>query len=345
LDTNAHFGSISAVIVTWNQPELLKNCLTSLIFAALADGVDLQIIVVANGSPAPIVQFVHSDFPQIEIIAFHEPQSFTKANNAGFERAQGDYVLQLNDDTVVHPGALRSMVRLLQQNPAVGAVGPRLSNPDGTIQIRYFSATFPAWYDTASELLGLNRAWPNNPLLRRRWYVGIDYGKSRPVDQVAGACLLYRKQLLRELGGLDENIRYFFDDVDICSRIWKSGSQVWYCADAVVTHYGGQSFKKRGLVDIRELWYPSLVYYYRKHQGVSQRVIVFACLWFALVVRGGISFFYSLSPSNRQKGEWRRLASAYWRLSHEAFATGAQPTRSGDTDLARESKETIKAAR
>jgi GT2 family glycosyltransferase len=345
LDTNAHSGSISVVVVTWNQPELLKNCLKSLFSAASTDEASLQVIVVANGSPAPVLELVRSEFSNVELVFFPDPQSFTKANNAGFEVAEGEYVLQLNDDTVVHPGAYKAMLSLLMKNSRIGAVGPRLSNPDGTVQFGYFAARFPAWYDTVSELFGLHRLWPDNPIQRRRWYVGIDHAKSRPVDQVAGACILYRTQLLRELRGLDENINYFFDDVDVCYRIWESGSQVWYCADAVVTHYGGQSFKKRGLVDIRELWYRSLVYYYRKHKGLPARAVVFACLWLALVVRAGISFLYSLIPANRQKSEWRRLASAYFRLRNDAFATSPQSARSDDADVTAQAEGTIKAAR
>jgi teichuronic acid biosynthesis glycosyltransferase TuaH len=225
---------VSAVVVSFNTRDLLERCLLSLRAQA---GVKLQTIVVDNASTDGSRELVRERFPEVELIELAHNMGFGPANNIAFERCDGEYVLLLNSDAFLADGALAELVATAARHPHAGAVGPRLLNPDGTLQRSAWP--FPHAGRIMLEALGLHR-----PL--RRLGVLDDLGtwehdEERPVDFLIGACLLLRSSALSEVGGFDEAFWLYGEEADLQRRLAARGWQVVFTPRATAAHVGGAS--------------------------------------------------------------------------------------------------------
>lgn len=253
-------ADISVCIVNWNTREFLRECLKSL--QANRDGLSLQIIVVDNASRDGSAQMVAEEFPDVELIELEENIGYAAGNNVGIERARGEYVLLLNPDIVVRPGSLKILHDFLKHHPDAGAVAPRLIQPDGSIQLSCRS--FPDPDVIFFEAFGLSRLLPASKLFgkyRMSWW---DYDDTRQVDQPMASALLIRSEALESVGKLDERFPIFFNDVDLCRRLWDDGWEIWFNHEAEMDHEGGAStrqVKRRMIVES----HTGLLRYYNKH--------------------------------------------------------------------------------
>ncbi|MCR4405868.1 MAG: glycosyltransferase family 2 protein [Anaerolineae bacterium] len=264
---------LSILIVNWNTRDLLAQCLRSVY--RTTSGLDLEIIVVDNASTDGSVAMVKEQFPQVRIIANAENVGFVRANNQALTHCQGRYVLLLNSDTQVLPGSLSRAVQFMNEHPKAGMMGVRLLNPDGTFQASY--TPFPTLWREFLILSGLGR-WlvrPTFPSYGPR----AEGGAQRIEGYLEGAYLMARREAVDEIGGLDEHIFMYAEDVDWCFRFYRAGWEVWYLPDAPIIHYGGQSSKKRRGRMEAEL-YRSRVYFFRKHYGkfaaICLKVLIYA---------------------------------------------------------------------
>ena len=249
---------LSIVVVSWNVAPLLAGCLRSI--PAGADGVAYEVVVVDNASGDGSADRVAQEFPAVRLIRNTENTGFARANNQGISASQGEYVLLLNSDTVVRPGALRGLVDFLDAHPRAGAVGPRLLQAGGTPQPYAFGGD-----PTPAYLLrrGLNRL-----LLRRPLH---DWGTERiqAVAWVSAACIMVRRAVIEQAGRLDEHFFMYFEDSEWCLRIRKAGWQVFYDPEVAIEHLGGQSAAQNP--GARQGYYRSLRYFYAKHYGPLAR--------------------------------------------------------------------------
>lgn len=228
-------GGVSAVIVSFNTRSLLKRCLRALL--AHAADVDLRVIVVDNASSDGSVELVREDFPEVEVVALEENVGFARANNLAFERCRGEYVLLLNSDAFLAPGAMEEMLAVARRHAGAAVVGPRLQNTDGTLQRSAWP--FPHAGRLLLEAVGLHR-----PLRR----VGVleDLGtwahdEERRVAFLVGACLLLRADALAEVGGFDERFWLYGEEADLQQRLTVRGWEVILAPSATVVHVGGAS--------------------------------------------------------------------------------------------------------
>lgn len=255
---------LSVVIVNWNTCDLLRNCLHS-----LHRGQELacEVIVVDNGSSDDSVAMIRTEFPEVRLIANAENRGFAVANNQGIRVSAGEYIMLLNSDTIVKPGALRGLVYFLDEHPQAGAVGPRLVRPDGTAQPYAFGGD-----PTLTYLLtrGLNQ------LLFRRYLHNWATDATQEVDWVSGACLVVRRRAIDQVGLLDENIFMYFEDNDWCLRIRKGGWKVYLYPEVEVIHLGGCSLSQNPAA--RAAYGRSLLYFYRKHYSKPARWLVHGLL-------------------------------------------------------------------
>jgi GT2 family glycosyltransferase len=263
---------LSVVIVSWNTRELLRGCLWSVVSCQSSvvssqsspsmmpktDNCKLktEIIIVDNGSRDGSTDMVRVEFPTIKLIANAENLGFARANNQGIRASQGRYIVLLNSDTMVPPGALEGLVSFMAAHPAAGAVGPRLLRPDGTPQPFAFGGD-----PTISYLLrrGINRLLLRRPL--HDWTTDA----VQLVDWVSGACLMVRREAIDQAGLLDEKIFMYFEDNDWCLRIRQAGWQVYYNPQVAITHIGGQSVAQNPAA--RRAYRASLRYFYARHYG------------------------------------------------------------------------------
>lgn len=275
--------TLSVVVLSWNTCELLRACLASL--AAAGDRVEREVLVVDNASEDDSAAMVAAEFPWVRLIRNEANEGYAKGNNIGIRARRGRHVLLLNSDTEVRPGSLDRLVDFLEQNPAYGAVGGGLIDPDGSVQLccmRFPTLLVPLFFD-----MNLDRRWPSNPVLRRYFMRDYDHRTSRDVDQPPGACLLLRDRVLDEVGLFDEELWLYFNDVDLCKRIHSAGWRIRYLVEAPVVHHVGQSTKRFGRRVVE--WHRNRLAYYRKHYGrLGERWVRWMVRWRAREERGRI---------------------------------------------------------
>jgi GT2 family glycosyltransferase len=223
---------LSVIVVNWNTCRLLDACLRSL--EAAGQNLAVDVLVVDNGSTDASVDVVRERFPGVLLIANASNRGYAAANNQGVERARGRYLLLLNSDAEVEPAALRTLVSYADDHPQAGVMGPKLLNPDGTLQPS--GGHFPTPGSTVASLLGLHRLTG-----RPRYGTRRDYSKPADVDEISGAAMLIRRSVIDQIGGLDEGFAWGYEDVDFCLRARRAGWRVHYVPDARVVHLWGAS--------------------------------------------------------------------------------------------------------
>lgn len=229
---------LSIVIVSWNTRALLSACLQSI---ARSTRLSHEVWVVDNGSADGTVELVRQAFPNVRLIANAENRGFAAANNQALRLTQGDYVMLLNPDTVVHDGALDAMVAFMQARSGVGAVGCRLLNEDGSLQPSAHNFYTP-WGSLLENRLA-TWLWPwRHP--HTPWLAFFDHSRARPVGWVCGAALMVRRTVLREVGLLDEAFFMYGEEVDWQLRMHRAGWPVHFLAHATITHLGGGSSRQ-----------------------------------------------------------------------------------------------------
>jgi GT2 family glycosyltransferase len=237
-------AELSIIIVNWNGGELLRSCLKSV--AQAPPSVSYDIVVVDNASSDDSVAWLRSAdvatlLPGIDVHVIENADNagFARANNQGFAYTRAPLLFLLNPDTEVKPGAIDTLIACLNSDTAIGACGPRLLNTDGSLQ-------HSVWRNppTASEILitglGLWRLIPRG--LRGRLLLGghWDHATRRAVPILFGAAILARRQMIDEVGGLDERFHMYGEDYEWCLRITRAGWQLIFEPAADVTHHGGQ---------------------------------------------------------------------------------------------------------
>ena len=223
---------LSIIIVNWNVRDLLDRCLASVY--AIKPELSVEVIVVDNASQDNSVAMVQEKYPRTILIANTENAGFCRGNNQGIAVSRGEIVALLNPDTEVRSGAMESMVSVLRTNPNAGIVGPTLLTSEGRPEPN--GTRFPT---TAYEL---------GKAFRLERFLGIEYDftgyddPERPktvwnVDVVCGACMVIRRAVLDEIGGLDEQLFMFYEETDFCLRAHRAGWNTVYLPAAHVYHH------------------------------------------------------------------------------------------------------------
>jgi len=265
---------LSVVIVSWNVRELLRRCLQSVVYSPQSSvlsrtqdddqGLRTEIIVVDNASSDGSVEMVRAEFPQVRLIANERNLGFTRGNNQGLALSRGRHVLFLNPDTEVVGDALATMVHYMDDHPDVGALGPLLRYPDGSVQSS--RRRFPTLGTALFESTLLELWWPGNPWARRYRMADWPDDVEQEVDWVVGACLLARREVLDQVGGFDEGFFMYSEEMDLCRRIKAAGWRVVYLPSAQVIHHEGKSSEQ--VVPARHIHFQtSKVRYFRKYHG------------------------------------------------------------------------------
>lgn len=275
---------VSIIIVGWNSGALLPRCLRS-----LADA-DAEIIVVDNASTDGSAARVERQFPTVRLIRAAANLGFAGAVNRGWHAAHGSLVLLLNPDVEAPPGAVARLASFLDTHPEYGAAAGRLVGVDGRFQRGFSVRRLPTLGSLAMDLLLLDTLWPSNPATRRYRALDLDDRTTQPVEQPAGACLMVRRDLLEQLGGLDERFHpAWFEDVDLCRRLATAGYAIAFVADASFRHDGGGAMKELGLTHFSRIWYRNLRRYVGKHHGAAFRIAVRLLIAIGMVERMVIS--------------------------------------------------------
>jgi len=231
---------LSVTICSWNTLADTRACLASL--EKVRQEAAFEVILVDNNSEDGSADMVAKEFPWVRLERLPRNLGFTGGQNHAMKLAQAPNVLLLNSDTVVHPNALRTMLDCVAANPEIGILGPKLLNPDGTLQ--FSCRRFPNPVAAAFRNTFLGRLFPKNRFTRDYLMQDWQHDSMREVDWVSGAAMLATQPHLQKVGLLDEEYFMFCEDVDYCFRSWHVGLKVVYLPTAVVTHAIGRSTDK-----------------------------------------------------------------------------------------------------
>ncbi len=282
---------VSIIVLNWNTRDQLAKCLNAI--HQTAGELDTEIFVVDNASSDGSQAMVRERFPDVKLIANHENVGFAKGNNQAMAVSQGRYALLVNSDAFVWPGAIQALVDLADLQPRAGIVGAQLINADGSFQASH--TLFPDPWQELLILSGLGR------LMYGRWYPshGPEEDKGpQVVDYVEGACLLVRRKVFEEVGGLDEGYFMYAEEVDWCYTMRAKGWQVWYQPAAKATHLGGGSSRNRSCQREADL-YRSRVRFFRKHYGDGAAELLKLQIYTLTAVKIVIHKFLRLVSSGR----------------------------------------------
>jgi GT2 family glycosyltransferase len=253
---------LAVVIVSWNVRDLLRKCLTSLLQDAQRSEIDTRVIVVDSASQDGSAGMVSAEFPALDLIACQENIGFVQGNNLAFKRLGIDgrrmtddeddsfinrqseiqnlqYVWLLNPDTEIRPGAIQTLIQFMQQRPRCGLCGPKLLNPDGTLQHGAFA--FPGLVQLALETQP--RLWRFRGTRLDGRYSPEQYARGVPfrIGHPLGAAMFARAEAVRQVGPLDAGFEMYAEEVDWAMRMKRAGWERWCVPGATVVHYGGAS--------------------------------------------------------------------------------------------------------
>ncbi|MHB9133083.1 MAG: glycosyltransferase family 2 protein [Armatimonadota bacterium] len=251
---------LSIVIVNWNTREDLRRCLASL--PAGASTTSLEVFVVDNASTDGSAEMVEAEFPGVRVIRNSGNTGFAHANNQALRQCEGDYLLLLNPDTLVQPGALDVLIAGMEAHPDTGIGGAKLLNKDGSLQ--YSCRRFPTFTTGLFRNSALGRLFPGNHLVRDYLMTDFDHATIAEVDWVSGAALCIRRKAFEAIGLLDETFFMYCEDVDWCYRAKLTGWKVCYFPAAVITHIIGCSSDQAVEAMVRA-HHRSMGIYFRKH--------------------------------------------------------------------------------
>lgn len=295
---------ISIIIVSWNTARFLENCLASIL--ANPPTLPFESWVVDNASADGSPRMVREKFPQVHLVENRENVGFARANNQAIQQCTGKYILLLNPDTLVAPGALQALVDFLDQRPEAGAAGAKNLKPDGSLQIS--SHPRPTLSREFWRLLHLDALSSYAVYPMAKW----DTNQPQEVDVVGGACLLLRKEVLEQVGFLDEDYFMYSEEIDLCYRIQRAGWRIYWVPQAEVVHFGGQSTQQVPTEMFLNL-YRSNIKYFRKHYGWSAVQIHKLILTIAALSRLILAPFVIFEHSSRRQ-KHLTLVDRYWRL-------------------------------
>lgn len=241
---------LSIIIVNWNGSGLLRRCVETIVSSA--PSVTYEVVVIDNASEDDsLAQLRSSEVAasliqnqQLRIFANSENRGFGAANNQGFALTESPFVFLLNLDTEVPKGSIDTLMSTMASDRTIGACGPQILNPDGSVQVSVFFNPPRAWHTVLSQLK-LYLLLP--PRLRGELLLGWHWrhDRQRWVPMLGGAAILARREMINEVGGFDERFHMYSEDSEWCWRISKSHWRLLFVPDAKVLHHGAQSSMKR----------------------------------------------------------------------------------------------------
>ena len=299
---------LSIIIVSWNVKPLLRLCLDSIQRGLEGSGVVAETIVFDNGSADGSPQMVGEGFPWVCLMKSQVNLGFTKGNNLAIASSEGRYILLLNPDTEVVGDALRLMGEHMDSHPRVGALGPQLLNPDGSIQSS--RRRFPTLATAFIESTPFQPWFQKGKILQSYYLADRADDETQYVDWVVGAALMIRREAWNQVGPLDEGFFMYSEELDWCYRLKKLGWEVAYLPTAQVMHREGKSSEQ--VLPTRHIHFQrSKVRFFKKYYGWKGEVL----RWFLL---SNYLYLLLLEGFKCLLGHKRPLRrgriSAYWQL-------------------------------
>jgi N-acetylglucosaminyl-diphospho-decaprenol L-rhamnosyltransferase len=317
---------LSIVIINWNSVGLLRQCLRT-VYANIS-GVASEIIVIDNASYDGCAEMVVAEFPSVRFFQSERNLGFAAANNVCAERATGRNLLFLNPDTEILGSALQAMLACIDAKKDAGAVGPKLLNSDGSLQVTCLQP-YPS---VMNQLVGAARLQAMFP----KWSVwgnGVLFeedSRPRPVEGVVGACMMVDAGAFREVGGFHTGYFMYAEDMDLCYKLEKTGRTNYYVGTASVVHHGGSSSGRQAdphfsTIVMRD----SIQSFMRIHRGPVYATFFRSLTALAALIRMGLLTVPLLLPVDAERrrqlrhsfGKWLRVFR--WAIGNQTLVRRA----------------------
>lgn len=275
-------GELDVVIVSYNTRDLLLQCLAS-VYAAEWEG-SLRVFVVDNGSTDGSVEAVRKHYPSCEVIVPGANLGFARANNLALRITRGEFALLLNPDTVVGINCFQHTATFLREHPRAAVATCRLELPNGKLDLAC-RRSFPTLWNSICRATCLSFLFPKSPTFAGYNLTYLDEAAAANVECVCGAYMLVKREVLDQVGLLDEDYFMYGEDADWCFRIKQAGWDLHYLPQTTTIHYKGQSSNQRPVRMIREFFKGCELYFrknYFPHHAWWQNWMVLASirLWY-----------------------------------------------------------------
>lgn len=270
---------LSILIVNWNTAGMLARCLESLRLHPPTHS--YEVIVVDNGSIDESTSMVRERFPEVKLIANDKNFGYAVANNQAIEASKGEFLLLLNSDIVITANSIDTMIYELIKTTEAGAVACKLCYPDGRPQPSCRS--FPDLWALTCEISGLSRLFPHSTRFARYRMSYWNHNSTRFVDQPMMSCLLVRRKVWSEVGGLDSTFPIYFNDVDWSLRVHKAGWRILFTSNAEVIHEHGGSTRNLQWRRVW-VWHQGLYNYHLKHTAGTFRGLKLTALFAIMAI-------------------------------------------------------------
>lgn len=256
---------LSIVIVDSDGCSDTLNCLESIY--TFPPGESFEVLLVDNCSRRSCLPDVQRRYPLVRTLQAPQRQGFARNYNLGLSHALGQYLMILNNDTLVQAGALDHLLRTAREHPEYAFVGARLRGADGRIQ-SFCAQPLLTPLGYIARLLLLDLSSPLG-LLWERWQAyRLERRPTGPVACLSGACMLARREALAQIGLLDEGFDFYFEDAEWCHRAQNQGWKLGFVAEAEVIHLGDHSLSKVK-VWAKQSEYRSAIRYFQRYHGIG----------------------------------------------------------------------------
>ncbi len=280
---------LSIVIISYNVKYFLEQCLCSVQKAI--EKIEAQVLVVDNCSSDGSVDYIRENFSWVQLIANNKNEGFARANNIAFNQCEGDYVLCLNPDTIITEDVLQNCLKFFNIHENAGAVGVRMIDGAGNF-LPESKRSLPSITTSFFKLSGLSSLFPKSEQFNKYALGFLSENEVHEVDVLCGAFLMVEKSILQKLKGFDEAFFMYGEDIDLCYRIQKGGSKIYYLGADSIIHFKGESSRK-GNVNYVSIFYEAMNIFLKKHYSKEYAWPVILLLKTGIYTRASMSLIMS----------------------------------------------------
>ena len=239
---------LTVIIPNYNTRDLLQNCIESVY--RHTDGITFEIICVDGNSPDGSADMVAEQFPKVLLVRNESNESYARSVNQGLRMARGRYACLLDSDALLIENAFAPLVRFMDEHRDVAVCGPKLLNPDGSVQ--HHIRSFASFTVFVLQTLNWHKLFPNSALMNRYYNTKFDYSVAQPVQSIGTSVYMIRRSTWERVGLLDERFRWALPDLAYNYTLHRLGYKVYYTPKAEVVHFGGQTTSQDVLRALRE---------------------------------------------------------------------------------------------
>lgn len=276
---------ITIIIVNYNTKKLTEQTLNSIYSKDL--NLNYEVFVVDNASTDGSVEMIATLFPLVNLLPQKENLGFSRANNLAIKQAKGKYILLLNSDTVIIDNCIEKCFEYMEKNKNIGALGCKVVLPDGSLD-KACKRSFPTPENSFYHAVGLAKLFPKSKRFGAYNLTYLDENKIHEVDCLVGAFMMVRREVIEQVGILDEKYFMYGEDIDWCYRIKQAGWKIVYYPEAKIIHHKGSSSKKKRWKTVYE-FHRAMYLFFNDHYKDKYNIIIRISVYIGIMAKLALS--------------------------------------------------------